>query len=138
VIDGYLLDSSALWYLFRNAKALEAWHESIAAGLFRTCEATRTEILYSAKSSTHRDEMIQRLDSFCRPVPVPKQAWRWVETTQYRLTQHGLHRSADVVDLLVCATAVHHGLTVLHVDNDFRAVASVTEEMRERDARPLG
>lgn len=137
MIDGYLLDSSALWHLFRNAKALEAWHEGIAAGLFRACEATRTEILYSATSSAHRDEMIERLDLFCKPAPVPKHAWRWVETTQYRLTQQGLHRSADVVDLLVCATAVHHGLTVLHVDNDFRAVASVVPELRERDVRPL-
>ena len=138
MIGGHLLDSSALWHLFRNAQALEAWHETIAAGGFRICEATRTEMLYSAKNSAHRDEMTERLDSFSKLAPIPKLAWRWVETAQYRLTQRGLHRSAKAIDLLVCATAVHHDLTVLHVDNDFRTVASVMPELRERDARPLG
>lgn len=81
--------------------------------------------------------LIADLDLIAQPVPVPEHAWRWVETAQYKLTQRGLHRSAGPIDLLVCATAVHHDLTVLHVDNDFRTVASVMPELRERDARPL-
>lgn len=40
-----------------------------------------------------------------------------------------------MIDLLAAATAVHHGLTVLHVDNDFPALARVLPELRERDAR---
>jgi predicted nucleic acid-binding protein len=138
VIGGHLVDSSALWFLFREgSRALEALHEHIATGALRICEATRTEFLYSATSASDRDLLIEDLDLIVQPVPVPKQAWRWVETAQYKLTQRGLHRSAGPIDLLVCATAVHHDLTVLHVDNDFRTVASVMSELRERDARPL-
>lgn len=48
---------------------------------------------------------------------------------------HTQHRSAGAIDLLVCATAVHHGHTVLHVDNDFTTVAAVLKEVQQRDAR---
>lgn len=58
-----------------------------------------------------------------------------METARYKLTQKGLHRSAGPLDLLVCATAVHHDLTVLHVDNDFTTVADVLPEVRQQDVR---
>jgi predicted nucleic acid-binding protein len=58
-----------------------------------------------------------------------------VDSAQYELTQRGQHRSVGAVDLLVCATAVHHGHTVLHADNDFTTVATVLKEARQRDAR---
>ncbi|GGR89188.1 hypothetical protein GCM10010269_30360 [Streptomyces humidus] len=62
-------------------------------------------------------------------------AWRWADTAQYKLTQQGQHRAAGAIDLLVCATAVHHGHTVLHVDNDFVTVAGVLKEVQQRDVR---
>jgi predicted nucleic acid-binding protein len=71
----------------------------------------------------------------CVLTPVPKNAWRWVDTAQYKLTQKGLHRSAGPLDLLVCATAVHHDLMVLHVDNDYATVAAVLPELRQHDIR---
>jgi predicted amidohydrolase len=46
-----------------------------------------------------------------------------------------MHRAAGPIDLLVCATAVHHGHTVLHVDNDFVTVAGVLKEVQQRDVR---
>lgn len=131
----YLLDTSALWHLFRTPGAPRAWEGHIGAGAFRICEPTRTEFLYSATGPAHRDELAEDLDALCALSAVPKGAWRWVETAQYKLTQHGQHRAAGAIDLLVCATAVHHGQTVLHVDNDFAAVASALKEVRERDAR---
>lgn len=131
----YLLDASALWHLFRTPGALRSWEGHIAAGVFSVCEPTRTEFLYSATGPAHRDELADELDALCAMAPVPKSAWRWVETAQYKLTQRGQHRSAGAVDLLVCATAVHYGHTVLHVDNDFVTVASVLKEVEQRDAR---
>src|SRR6266568_1191850 len=83
------------------------------------CEATRTEFLFSAKGPEHRDEMALELDALCGLAPVPKTAWRSADAAQYKLTQRGQHRAAGVIDLVLCATAVHHGLTVLHTDNDF-------------------
>lgn len=134
-MNGFLLDTSALWHIFRQPPVLADWREYIAAGTFRICEPTRTEFLYSASGPAHRDALADRLDTIAAPAPVPKNGWRWVETAQYKLTQRGQHRSAGALDLLVCATAVHHDLTVLHVDNDFRAVAAVLKELRQRDLR---
>lgn len=103
--------------------------------MFHVCEPTRAEFLYSATSPAHRDELAEEIDALCRFSPVPKNAWRWVDTAQYKLTQQGQHRAAGAIDLLVCATAAHHGHTVLHVDNDFATVAAVLKEVQERDIR---
>jgi len=48
---------------------------------------------------------------------------------------HSQHRGPGALDLLVAATAVHHDLTVMRVDNDFPALAPILPELRERDAR---
>jgi len=70
-------------------------------------------------------------------VSVPKGAWSWIESSQYRLVRSGAHRAVSTVDLLICATAAQHGLIVLHDDNDFVAVArhlTDVSEHRVRDA----
>jgi predicted nucleic acid-binding protein len=46
---------------------------------------------------------------------------------------------APAVDLLVCATAAHHDLVVLHDDSDFATAARYLPDLRERavhDAPP--
>ncbi|WP_433371285.1 PIN domain nuclease [Streptosporangium sp. CA-115845] len=131
----YLADTSALWHLLRTPETQEAWVDRIASGALRICEPTRTEFLYSALGPAHRDELEAELNDLCGLATVPKSAWRWVENAQYKLTQKGLHRSAGPIDLLLCATAVHHGLTVLHVDNDFVTVSAVMTDVRQRDIR---
>lgn len=132
---GYLLDASGLWQLLRTPAVMAAWADHIAAGALRVCEPTRVEFLYSATSPAHRDDLADELDTLCCSAPVPKNGWRWVDNAQYKLTQKGQHRGPGPADLLVCATAVHHGLIVLHVDNDFAAVASVLPEVQQRDIR---
>jgi predicted nucleic acid-binding protein len=132
---GYLLDTSGLWYLLRTPAVMAVWADHIAAGALRVCEPTRTEFLYSATGPAHRDELAEELGVLCRIAAVPKNGWRWVDNAQYKLTQKGQHRGPGPVDLLVCATAVHHGLIVLHVDNDFATVADVVPEVQQRDIR---
>jgi predicted nucleic acid-binding protein len=131
----YLADTSAIWHLLRTPETREAWSDRIASGVLSVCEPTRTEFLYSASGPAHRDDLEAELDALCEFVPVPKAAWRWVENAQYKLTQKGQHRSAGPIDLLLCATAVHHGLTVLHVDDDFVTVSVVMTEVMQRDVR---
>lgn len=65
-------------------------------------------------------------------IPVPKRAWAWIESAQYRLLRAGAHRALSVVDLLMCATAAHHGLAILHDDNDFATAAHSLEDLHER------
>lgn len=132
---GYLLDSSALWRLFRDKDIFATWQPEIDAGTLSICEATRVEFLFSATGPADRDDIAADLDVVCRPANVPKTVWRWIDTAQYKLTQHGQHRAAGVVDLVVSATAAHHSLTILHADNDFATVARVLPEVRQRDIR---
>jgi predicted nucleic acid-binding protein len=131
----YLIDASGLWHLLRTPELMTAWEGHIAADALRICEPTRTQFLYSATGPTDRDQLAEEIDTLCATAPVPKNAWRWVETAQYKLTQKGQHRSAGALDLLVCATAVHHDLTVLHVDNDYATVAACLPELQQRDIR---
>ena len=68
---------------------------------------------------------------------IPKGAWRWIESAQYRLLRHGAHRALSAVDLLICATAAQHDLVVLHDDNDFVTAARLLPDLRERHVRDL-
>ncbi len=132
---GYLLDTSAIWHIFRNPDVANVWHGQVRPGALHVCEVTRTEFLFSATGPADRDALAEELDDLAGLVPVPKTVWRWVDTAQYKLTLRGQHRAAGPVDLVVCATAVHHDLTVLHVDNDFAAIASVLTKVRQLDIR---
>jgi predicted nucleic acid-binding protein len=125
----FLLDASAYWRLVQNEDLGAAWAAAIDDGELGMCEPTRTAILYSARSAEDRDQMSSDLDLMCERITVAKSAWQWVETAQYKLTLVGAHRSAGVVDLLVCATAAARGLTVLHDDRDYEAVARVLPDV---------
>jgi len=65
-------------------------------------------------------------------VAVPKAAWQWVESAQYRLLRSGAHKALSCVDLLVCACAATNGLVVLHDDNDFVTAARHLPDLAER------
>ncbi|MFI6417832.1 PIN domain-containing protein [Streptomyces sp. NPDC050842] len=134
----YLIDTSAYVHLGIDPAAHRRWDAEIETGAIGMCEATRAEILFSATGPDDRDEIDEDISAMFAVVRVPKDAWRWVETAQYKLTQKGQHRAAGVVDLLICATAVHYGLTVLHRDDDFATVARVLKEVEQQDVRHLG
>jgi predicted nucleic acid-binding protein len=143
VIGSYLIDTSGIWQILRDRDVQSRWISPIEAGLLKVCAPTCLEYLYSAESPAGRDEMEAELTTLFERVAVPKDAWRWAENAQYKLTQKGQHRGPGPVDLVLCATAVHHGLTLLHADNDFTTVSRVLPEVVERDIRrtessPLG
>ncbi|MCZ0979702.1 PIN domain nuclease [Streptomyces diastatochromogenes] len=134
----YLIDTSAYVHLGTDPVAQRRWDAEIETGAVGMCEPTRAEVLFMATGPDDREEIDEDLTALFAPVRVPKDAWRWVETAQYKLTRKGQHRAAGVVDLLLCATAVHHGLTVLHRDNDFATVARVLKDVDQQDVRHLG
>src|SRR5579863_1248411 len=73
-------------------------------------------------------------DALYPDAAVPKGAWRWIESAQYRLLRRGAHRALSAVDLLICATAAQHDLVVLHDDGDFATAARYLSDLRERSA----
>lgn len=128
----YLIDSSALWRILRSAELREAWGEVITSGVIGSCAPQRTEFRRSARTIDEYDQMSAMFDALYPDVSVPNDAWRWIESAQYRLLRKGTHQALSLVDLLVCATAAHHGLVVLHDDGDFVAAARHLPEVRER------
>jgi predicted nucleic acid-binding protein len=134
-LGGYLIDASGFWEILRDGDIRSRWIGPIEAGLINVCAPTRIEYLYSAQSPAHRDEMEEELNTLFETVTVPKDAWRWCETAQYKLTQKSQHRSAGAIDLVLCATAVHHDLTILHNDDDFPTVSRVLPEVMQANVR---
>ncbi|MGN2636878.1 PIN domain-containing protein [Nocardia takedensis] len=133
----YLVDTSGIWNLLRDKGTRAKLFSVLETGSINVCAPTRLEFLFSAQGPVDRDQMDSEMNSLFEPVPVPKDAWRWAEMAQYKLTQHGQHRGPGPLDLVLCATAVHHGLTVLHADNDFTTVSRVLPELTEIDIRRL-
>nr|WP_107072991.1 PIN domain-containing protein [Streptomyces rubellomurinus] len=136
MIDSFLIDTSAYVRLMSDRGLRSQWRGHIESGLIRISKSTRTEILFSARNSAHRDDLEDELAALFGPaVSAPKAIWDWIDTAQYKLTQKGQHRAAGLADLLLAGTAVHHDMTVLHLDDDFATVARVVTEFRERDIR---
>lgn len=128
----YLLDSSALWRILRDAALRASWAEVVSLGVIGSCHAQRVEFRRSARTTDEYEQMSEMFDVLYPDVAVPKAAWRWIESAQYRLVRPGAHRALSAVDLLICATAVHHDLIVLHDDTDFATAARYLTDLRER------
>ncbi len=131
----YLLDSSALWRILRDPALRASWAEVISLGVVGSCHPQRIEFRRSARTAGEYDQMSEMFDALYPDAAIPKGAWRWAESAQYRLLRHGAHRALSAVDLLICATAAHHGLAVLHDDGDFATAARHLPDLRERGVR---
>jgi predicted nucleic acid-binding protein len=128
----YLLDSSALWRILRDARIRASWGETISLGVVGSCHPQRAEFRRSARSIDEYEQMTEMFSALYPDAAVPRGAWRWIEPAQYRLLRHGAHRALSVIDLLICATAVNHGLVVLHDDTDFVTAARHLPDLHER------
>jgi predicted nucleic acid-binding protein len=128
----YLLDSSALWRILRDTALRTAWSGVVSVGAVGSCNPQRAEFRRSARTIDEYEQMSGMFDALYPDVAVPKGAWRWIESAQYRLVRHGAHRALSAVDLLICATGAQHDLVVLHDDNDFATAARYLPDVRER------
>jgi predicted nucleic acid-binding protein len=131
----YLLDSSALWRILRDPALRGSWAEVVSVGAVGSCHPQRIEFRRSARTIDEYEQMSEMFDVLYPDAAVPKGAWRWAESAQYRLLRRGAHRALSAVNLLICATAAQHDLVVLHDDNDFVTVARHLPDVRERSIR---
>lgn len=128
----YLLDTSALVRLLRDQKLQTVWYDAIDAGSIASCYPQRAEFL-SARDGREYDEIFEMFTDLYPDVSVPKSAGRWIDTVQRRMALGGQHRSASAVDLMIAATAAHHGLTLLHDDADYHTVARHAPDLSEHN-----
>ncbi|HEY5787431.1 MAG TPA: PIN domain-containing protein [Microlunatus sp.] len=128
----FLIDSSALWRLWRDEDLQERWRPTIEAGEVRTCIPQRIELCRSARTVAELEEMSRDLGTFYPDVAVPKGVWRWIDSAQHALVRAGAVRAFSLVDLLICGVAAHHGLEILHDDHDFAVAARHLTDVRQR------
>jgi predicted nucleic acid-binding protein len=133
----YLLDSSALWRILREADIREGWAGVISDHGIGSCHPQRAEFRRSARDTDEYEQMSGMFDELFPDISLPKGTWQWIESAQYRLVRAGVHRAFSCVDLLLCAAAALHGLVILHDDNDFAAAAGHLTDLSQRQVRML-
>ncbi|MFJ6541024.1 PIN domain nuclease [Streptomyces sp. NPDC091385] len=121
----FLIDAGALVRIFKQP-ALSRWTKPLEEGLIARCPVTEIEFLRSAENAQDREGMASDLEALFGWAALDDRAVTRAWSVQRELAATGEHRSAGTVDLLVAATAELQGLTVLHYDNDFETIASVT------------
>lgn len=126
----FLIDSSAAWRLQRDESLFARWDPVIIEGDVRSCAPQRAEFLRSAQNVAVFEAGRRLLEQLYPDVPVPKTVWRWIDSAQFRLAASSVLRAFSLADLLICATAAHHGLTVLHDDGDFEIAAEHLTDVR--------
>ena len=121
----FLADTSMVVRLRRGQDINARWIDAVRAGLVGVCPVVEAELVRATASASDRDELRSLLGTLFAWHPMPDDAWRFVARTQDDLVKLGHPKGPSVVDLLVAATADAWGLTVLHVDADFDAIARV-------------
>ncbi|WP_432561151.1 PIN domain-containing protein [Kineococcus sp. SYSU DK003] len=90
------------------------------------------EIGFSARSPQDYREVITDITEAMTVIEVSAETSGRAQQLQERLTHRGWHRAPGPVDLLLAATAIEHGLTLLHLDKDFELIARVSSLQQER------
>lgn len=103
----------------------------ISAGQVATCGVIELEILFSARSEDDLVETRRKRAIAFERVPMSEIDFVRAEDVMATLAGRGRHRSVSLPDLLIAAVAERAGLTVLHYDADFEAVASITGQPSE-------
>jgi predicted nucleic acid-binding protein len=134
----YLLDTSGLVRLLADSGLQEAWYDPLDAEAIGSCYPQRTEFLYTARNASEYHEITEMFGDLYPDVSVPKHAGRWIASVQHQMAQAGEHPSASAVDLMIAATAAHHGLTVLHDDAGYRTVARHAPDLSEHNVYDHG
>jgi predicted nucleic acid-binding protein len=124
----YLVDTSALVRILRDRTVRARWEQQITAGLVAVCPIVELELLYTARSKADREQLLGLLHTAFVWVLMPERVFERAAEIQARVTDHGGHRSAGAVDLLVAATAELHALTLVHYDHDFEQIVKVSAQ----------
>lgn len=119
----YLLDTST-WIKHLHARVGSRVADLIERRELHLCELVELEFLNAAKNasawSSHRD-VLRELE----PTEMPRSVYRVALDLQYALASRQLV-GRKLPDLLIAATAIETGLTVLHYDADYEHIATVS------------
>ena len=120
-----LADTSALARVPHHLGVREALIEPLSMGAIAYCDVTLLEMGMTARNFVEHQQLGALLSRLPRASIVGEdygRAWQ----IQGKLAAVSRHRGIALPDLLVAACAERLGLTVIHCDADFDAIAEVT------------
>jgi predicted nucleic acid-binding protein len=127
----YLADTSA-WH--RSGQVAERWSTLLEDDELALCAPVKLKLLWSARGPRDYATLAGDLAAF-PTLAVDRRAESAAERVQSGLARRSQHRGPLPIDLLVAAVAEVNGLTLLHYDRHFDAIARVTEQPCEWIAR---
>lgn len=124
----YLVDTSVLGRAHQD-KVGTRLEELARNGQMWTCRVIDLEVVYGSRARDVADVIEERraLPSASIDASVMDRAIQ----VAGGLAQRGHHRGAKPVDLVIAAAAEAAGLSVLHYDNDYDRIATVTNQPTE-------
>ena len=120
-----LADTSALARVPHHAGVQQALAEPLSTGAVAYCDITQLEMGLTAKNAREHAALAALLARLPR-VHITGDDYDRAWQVQGQLAALSRHRGIALPDLLVAACAERLGLTVIHCDGDFDAIAQVT------------
>ena len=101
--------------------------DRIVNGEIATCDAVRSELLYSARNHREFRQLRSELDAL-PDCPIEKPQWVRALDVYEQLAARGgsHHRRIAFQDLLIAAAAETAGIGLLHYDRDYELIARIT------------
>ncbi len=93
-----------------------------------SCVTLDLEAGFSSRNLAEMKKITQSRRTRFINLPITEPIAERAREVQTLLARKGLQRSAGPIDLLTAAVAEHHGAIVIHYDEDFEHIASVTRQ----------
>jgi predicted nucleic acid-binding protein len=120
----FLADKSA-WARFAVPAVAEVLEPLLEQEDVATCAVIDLEVLFCVRSGAEHGAVRAERRGLPR-LAMPNRVFERAIDVQGLLARRGQHRAASIPDLLIAATAEHHGVAVLHYDADFDLIAEAT------------
>ena len=109
----------------------------LSAGPHEVRPDTEQDVYFEATERARRLDVLQRAEHEFDPIPFDADAARAYGRVTAAVIAAGRKPRRRAVDLMIAATAAHHGLTVLHDDADYRTVARHAPDFSEHNIRDI-
>ena len=128
----YLIDASAYWRIDRGAVLAAAWRDHLERGLVWICPPTEMEICRRVSKDQHSVHLREFTGTYVQ-VELHQRAGTVAREIQAGLIDGGQAAGVHPIDLLIAATALGYGFTVLTDDGDYaHQIAAVRPDLSVR------
>ena len=121
-----LIDTSAWIEFLRDTQSLVCERvDTLLASRIATCDAVRMEVLAGARDQEHLEQLRRLL---ARATLLPTESIDFdTAAAVYRSCRSQGKTVRKLIDCLIAAVAIRANVPVLHMDQDFTAIAAATD-----------